>query len=116
MASDRSVSNKAKRIPKRVRTRENVDAANQKILQGPTKSRRRLLQQTELLAEVSLVSALAGLANHLICQYAVTFCEEPSSLRCIATTLIVFKNCNRKFLMRFQQPQQSNYDMPSATC
>ncbi|GFY02700.1 hypothetical protein TNCV_3505801 [Trichonephila clavipes] len=111
MASDRSVSNKAKRIPKRVRTRENVDAANQKILQGPTKSRRRLV--------VSRGQSGLGLSwprkspDLSVCDY---LCEEPSSLRCIATTLIVFKNCNRKFLMRFQQPQQSNYDMPSATC
>ncbi|PRD21869.1 UNVERIFIED_CONTAM: hypothetical protein NCL1_50616 [Trichonephila clavipes] len=31
---------------------------------------------------------------------AITFCGEPSDLMCFATTLIIFKNCSRKFLMR----------------
>jgi hypothetical protein len=51
-----------------------------------------------------------------ICPTHFYVCGEPTSLRCIATTLIVFKNCNRTFLMRLQQFPPPGFDMPSATC
>ncbi|GFS96108.1 hypothetical protein TNCV_3309221 [Trichonephila clavipes] len=70
----------------------------------------------ELLAQVCLLSTLAGHPGHLICQCEIAFYEELSSVKSIASTLIVFKNYSRTFLKRVQLFQQYSVHLPSITC
>ena len=70
----------------------------------------------ELLAEVSLLSALAEHPSYLIHQCVITFYGELWKIRCITTTLIIFKTCSWTFLMILQQLQKSSFNQPSTTC